>query len=103
MSSTAPRVDADVLIMGDWNAPPSDANWAPFHALERANPRTVAFQKINDESDFSYLWLRNSTSKFVSRIDLTAMSLASGTKPPEKVSEWCNESRSKRSSRGLAA
>lgn len=76
MTKEAPKIDADVMIMGDWNAPPSDkASWKPFHDMERAGK--VTFEKINDPSDFSYLWLDNTTSKFVSRIDLTAMSAAS--------------------------
>lgn len=77
MEHKAPLVDADVLIMGDFNAPPDDACWAPFHALEDA--RKAAFRAINDPSDFSYLWLRNKKDKALSRIDLTVASLASMT------------------------
>lgn len=63
--------------MGDFNAPPGDACWAPFHALEDA--KKAAFRRINDSSDFSYLWLRNKKDKALSRIDLTVASLASMT------------------------
>ena len=77
MTKEAPAIDADVLIMGDWNAPADDKCWKPFHDLERGDDPKIAFRKINDPSDFSYLWLRNRSDKFVSRIDLSAISLAS--------------------------
>lgn len=69
-------LDADILVLGDFNAPPSDeASFGPLHELE-ANDERVKFQAINDESDFSYLWLANQSNKFVSRIDLSVMSLS---------------------------
>lgn len=75
LKDDAPKVDADVVILGDFNAPPSDKkSWEPFHKLERAGH--AAFQSINDESDFSYLWLANKGSQFVSRIDLSVVSLS---------------------------
>ena len=77
MTKEAPLTDVDILIMGDWNAPPDDTCWKPFHDLEAGANRKVAFRKINDPSDFSYLWLANRSDKFVSRIDLSVMSLAS--------------------------
>jgi hypothetical protein len=71
----APLVGSDVMIMGDFNAPPSDAtSWAPFHSLEESGK--AAFRSINDESDFSYLWLRNQTSQFLSRIDLNVVTMS---------------------------
>jgi endonuclease/exonuclease/phosphatase family metal-dependent hydrolase len=75
-------VDADILIMGDWNAPPNADEWGPIRDVEG-----VHFEDINDETDFSYMWLANRTSKFLSRIDLQAMSLASSTRPPQKVAQ----------------
>jgi endonuclease/exonuclease/phosphatase family metal-dependent hydrolase len=75
MATDAPLVDADVLIMGDFNAPPTDPCWAPFHALE--DQGKAGFRGINDPSDFSYLWLANKRDKFLSRIDLTVASTAS--------------------------
>jgi endonuclease/exonuclease/phosphatase family metal-dependent hydrolase len=82
MAESRKVIDADILILGDWNASPSAPEWQPFRDLQ-----DVSFEAINDESDFSYLWLANSTTKFLSRIDLTAMSLASETKPPARVGE----------------
>jgi endonuclease/exonuclease/phosphatase family metal-dependent hydrolase len=71
----AQAVDGDILIMGDFNAPPSEkSSFKPFWDLEDAGQ--AGFRKLNDESDFSYMWLRNQTDKFVSRIDLTVASLS---------------------------
>lgn len=73
----SPRTDSDAVILGDWNAPPEDACWKPFHDLEEEPGGRVKFREINDPSDASYLWLRNRSDKFLSRIDLTAMTLSS--------------------------
>jgi endonuclease/exonuclease/phosphatase family metal-dependent hydrolase len=78
MRKEAPMVDADVLIMGDFNAPPGDACWAPFHKLE--DEGRAGFRKINDPSDFSYLWLDNKKDRYLSRIDLTVASTSSQTR-----------------------
>lgn len=77
MTKEAVKVDSDILIMGDWNAPPDDDCWKPFHSLEKTRNSEVFFERINDPSDFSYLWLKNKTDKYVSRIDLAAMTLSS--------------------------
>jgi endonuclease/exonuclease/phosphatase family metal-dependent hydrolase len=77
MTVSAPKVDADVMFMGDWSAPPHHRCWTPSHALEATPNASVAFRGTNDPSDFSYLWLANRNDKYVSRIDLTAMSLSS--------------------------
>jgi hypothetical protein len=75
MIKEALPVGSDVMIMGDFNAPPSDTkSWKPFHALENAGD--AAFRSINDESDFSYLWLANQSSRFLSRIDLSVVSMS---------------------------
>lgn len=73
----SPRTDSDAVILGDWNAPPDDPCWKPFHDLEEQPEGRVKFREINDPSDYSYLWLRNRSDKFLSRIDLTAMTLSS--------------------------
>jgi endonuclease/exonuclease/phosphatase family metal-dependent hydrolase len=77
LTKDSPRVDSDAMIMGDWNAPPADKCWEPFHKLDHGSEARLAFRSINDPSKFSYLWLQNRTTKYVSRIDLTAMSLSS--------------------------
>lgn len=81
MQDEGQLVDADILVVGDFNAPPSDADsWQPFIDLE-ANDERVKFQSINDESEFSYLWLANQTNRFVSRIDLSVLSLSGEFEP----------------------
>ncbi len=77
LSKEAPTIDADVIMVGDWNAPPNDACWKPIHDLEKKPNPDVHFSDINDPDEFSYLWLRNKSTKFVSRIDLAAISSAS--------------------------
>jgi len=55
MSKETPKIDADVLIMGDWNATFDDPCWVPFHKLDKlslwANAR-VAFGDIDDRAVF---------------------------------------------------
>lgn len=85
LSLEAAQAGVDSLILGDWNAPPDDPCWKPFHDMEDGQQETVKFRQINDPSDFSYLWLQNQSSKFVSRIDLAAVSLASESKPEEAL------------------
>ena len=87
LTKESPRVDADAVILGDWNAPPDDACWKPFHDLEAAAGGEVKFREINDPSDYSYLWLRNRTDQFLSRIDLTAMTLSSFDQVQGKASQ----------------
>ena len=78
MQSARVEVDADILVVGDWNAPPTAPEWDAIRGLPN-----VHFDAINDPSDFSYLWLENRGRRFVSRIDLAAVSLASETPVPE--------------------
>jgi len=61
-------------MIGDWNAPPSTDAWKPFRALENAGK--ALFTSVNDEGEFSHLMYRSKT-KWGSRLDLTAVSLAS--------------------------
>jgi endonuclease/exonuclease/phosphatase family metal-dependent hydrolase len=92
LKNTAPLSDSDTMIVGDWNAAPDAPEWWPIRALE-GNPNTpVHFSKINDPSDYSYLWLANRSDKFMSRIDLAAITLASDDqivdKKVAKVVQW---------------
>lgn len=85
LKKTAPLMDSDAMILGDWNAAPDDDCWAPIHAMEGNGG--VHFRQINDPSDFSYLWLANRQDKYVSRIDLTAMTLSSAQNVVGKAAE----------------
>jgi len=53
----ANNFDADTLLVGDWNEPPSAKAWSAFDALEKE--KKVKFRKINDETNFSHLYYRN--------------------------------------------
>lgn len=53
----ANNFDADTLIVGDWNEPPSAKAWDSFRKLEKQGE--VLFTGINDETDFSHLYYRN--------------------------------------------
>lgn len=77
LTNTASLTDSDTIILGDWNASPDASEWAPIHALENKPSSRVHFTDINDPSEYSYLWLANRKDKFMSRIDLTAITLAS--------------------------
>ena len=79
LTTEAPTVDADAMILGDWNAAPDAPEWKPIRDLEGDRDHPVAFSKINDPSEYSYLWLSNRPDRFMSRIDLTAITLSSET------------------------
>jgi len=81
----APAVDADVIMLGDWNASPDDTAWKPFHELEGANK--AKFRSLNDDTAISHLMYRNKTD-IGSRLDLGAISMAAFDelhKPPTPV------------------
>lgn len=81
----APRYDADVLIIGDWNEPPSASAWQVFADLEEEGK--VRFRTINNESEISHLMYRNKQD-LGSRLDLGAVSMSASErmgKPPGVV------------------
>ena len=49
--------DADCILLGDWNEPPTAKAWGTMRDLEKNN--IVKFEKINDPSDYSHLYYRN--------------------------------------------
>lgn len=70
----APRVDSDIIVIGDWNEKPNASTWDAFNELEARD--LVAFQSINGGSgDFSHLMYRNKRT-LGSRLDLNAVSIA---------------------------
>jgi endonuclease/exonuclease/phosphatase family metal-dependent hydrolase len=60
--------DADVIMVGDWNAEPHQPEWQAFRSLE--SNKDVLFEKINDESEVSHLVRLNKSGPAGSRIDL---------------------------------
>jgi endonuclease/exonuclease/phosphatase family metal-dependent hydrolase len=83
----APRYDADVIIMGDWNAPPSAKAWEVFHDLE--DEGQLKFRSVNNESDISHLMYRNKRD-LGSRLDLAAISMSASERmgEPPSVVRW---------------
>jgi endonuclease/exonuclease/phosphatase family metal-dependent hydrolase len=73
LNSDAQLVDADVIIMGDWNEPPDAPAWRSFHDLESAG--RARFRSINTKSAISHLYFKNKRS-IGSRLDLVALSMA---------------------------
>lgn len=71
LQKDAPHVDADVILIGDWNAAPDADVWKPFHKLEQEGK--AAFRSVNDKDDFSHLMFKNKKN-FGSRLDLGAIS-----------------------------
>lgn len=83
----APRVDADVIMLGDWNAPPDAESWQPFHELEVDGK--LKFQSINNKSEISHLMYKNK-QEIGSRLDLNALSMSASEimgEPPGVV-QW---------------
>jgi endonuclease/exonuclease/phosphatase family metal-dependent hydrolase len=81
----APMVDADVIMLGDWNEPPDSDTWQPFHQLESEG--RALFNRINNESDISHLMYKNK-SDLGSRLDLAAVSMSASERmgePPDVV------------------
>lgn len=81
------KVDADVIVLGDWNEPPSSKTWAAIHNLEKKNK--AAFARINDDSNISHLMYRNKND-FGSRLDLQLISVAAlpDLKAPPEAVHW---------------
>ncbi len=81
-------VDADVIMIGDWNKSPDDNDWAAIHKLEKAGK--VKFKSINDTNDFSHLYYERKT-KLGSRLDIALVSTSMATQMKNrktKVIRW---------------
>ena len=89
LEKDAPKVDSDVIIIGDWNETPNADSWKKIHELEESGE--VMFKKINSKSEISHLYYKNK-KKLGSRLDLTAISIAAYDEvigDPEVV-RWTN-------------
>jgi endonuclease/exonuclease/phosphatase family metal-dependent hydrolase len=87
MLKKAPLVDADVIMIGDWNEDPDAKAWNVFRDLERK--KKVAFRSINNKSSISHLMYK-SKNHLGSRLDLAAVSMAAVPEmgQPPKVVRW---------------
>jgi endonuclease/exonuclease/phosphatase family metal-dependent hydrolase len=75
----AGSADADVIMIGDWNASPDQREWEPIHDLE--DKGLAMFREINDKDSISHLMYENK-NKIGTRLDMASISMA--TKPQLK-------------------
>jgi endonuclease/exonuclease/phosphatase family metal-dependent hydrolase len=87
LEGDAQDVDSDVLIVGDWNEPPSADTWQPFADLEADGK--VFFRKVNDDDAISHLMYRRKDD-IGSRLDIKVASASAGgfRKADPKVVRW---------------
>ena len=74
LTRDAAQVDSDVIMLGDWNAPPQAPEWRPIRTLETT--KRAAFRTLNETGEISYLMYKNRAS-IGTRIDLAIVSTAS--------------------------
>jgi exonuclease III len=80
----APKVDSDIIMLGDWNADVSSDAWNPLRELEKDG--TALFEQINDNSSISHFYYKNK-HEIGSRLDLVAVSMASSEQLVDKKSK----------------
>ena len=87
LEGDAQDVDSDVLIVGDWNEPPSADTWQPFADLEA--DEKVFFRRVNDDDAISHLMYRRKDD-IGSRLDIkvASASAAGFRKADPKVVRW---------------
>jgi hypothetical protein len=57
LQKDANHYDADAILLGDWNEPPTAKAWSAVRQMEK--DKSVLFEAINDPTDFSHLYYRN--------------------------------------------
>jgi len=80
LTENSSNIDGDVLILGDWNQPPSAPAWKVFRDLEQAG--SVEFTSINDEDEISHLMYRSRTD-IGSRLDLKVFTASAAAQQAE--------------------
>lgn len=71
LQKEANDLDADTIMIGDWNKDPADEDWNALHQLE--DEKKVKFRAINDSSDVSHLYYVNK-NEIGSRLDAVLVS-----------------------------
>jgi predicted extracellular nuclease len=66
LEKEASDIDADTIIIGDWNKAPDDKDWKALQDMEKENK--VKFQAVNDPSNISHLYYQNK-NEWGSRLD----------------------------------
>jgi endonuclease/exonuclease/phosphatase family metal-dependent hydrolase len=87
LEGDAQDVDADVLVVGDWNEPPSADTWQPFADLEA--DEKVFFRRVNDDDAISHLMYKRKDD-IGSRLDIKVASASAGgyRRGDPKVVRW---------------
>jgi endonuclease/exonuclease/phosphatase family metal-dependent hydrolase len=87
LDDDAQDVDTDVLIVGDWNEPPSADTWQPFADLEA--DAKVLFRRVNDDDAISHLMYKRKDD-IGSRLDIKVASASAGgyRRGDPKVVRW---------------
>ncbi|MFV8756817.1 endonuclease/exonuclease/phosphatase family protein [Nannocystaceae bacterium ST9] len=62
------HLDADVIVVGDWNANVGEKEWAPL--LDVESQGSIAFESINRDTEISHMVRLNKGGPAGSRIDL---------------------------------
>jgi predicted extracellular nuclease len=80
-------VDADVVMLGDWNEPPDAEAWDPFRQLEQDG--LVKFSSINDNDSISHLMYKN-RDNIGSRLDMAQVSISAASQltGPTEIVRW---------------
>jgi endonuclease/exonuclease/phosphatase family metal-dependent hydrolase len=89
LAREAPLVDADILMVGDWNEPPNSNTWSPVQELE--NEGLALFSTINDSDSISHLYYKNMES-IGSRLDIALVATAAATELAQnpEVVRWAS-------------
>ena len=80
-------LDADVIMLGDWNEPPDAEAWAPIRQLERDG--LALFSEINDSDSISHLMYKNKEN-IGSRLDMAQVSISAASQltGPTEIVRW---------------
>jgi endonuclease/exonuclease/phosphatase family metal-dependent hydrolase len=79
----APKVDADVIMTGDWNQTPDSPAWEPLRQMEKRGE--ALFTSLNNKNEISHLMYKNK-NEFGTRLDLCAVSISASKELEEKKS-----------------
>ncbi len=69
----APKVDADVVLTGDWNETPDAKAWQPLRDLEKSHE--ALFTSLNDKNEISH-FMYKTKAEFGSRLDLSCVTMS---------------------------
>jgi endonuclease/exonuclease/phosphatase family metal-dependent hydrolase len=83
LETEAPKVDADVILTGDWNQTPDAAAWEPFRQMEKHGQ--AYFTNLNQKNEISHLMYKNK-NEFGTRLDLTAVTVSASKELAETKS-----------------